>query len=303
MSKAINSITIIKGEGLAQSVLSDMVTGAMLVACIWFSHWTGCVIWEFACMGIFLIWLGSKTPFASNRILRINSKREAIDWAAALPDDGSADPTPADQPKLFAKASGHLASLIARLKSYLYFDDPFEEVIRSSMRANQLMNEWRAADKARCERLDEIPFGNKQKPQIGIPFGWREVIERARDSIGGGSYSEIRQYELSIVGPYLDGLADEFEHLQEVCEAVGQLGLPPVYGDVLPQIGDKVLIHLGRADQWVEHKVVGYYVWKDLGRDDSQHRVFVRVKSKDGYLNARMLKDVRPATAQKVGAV
>ena len=137
---------------------------------------------------------------------------------------------------------------------------------------------------------------HKPADKLSIPFGWREVIDRARDSIGGGSYSENRQYELSIVGPYLDGLADEFEHLQEVCEAVGQLGLEPVYGDVLPQVGDKVLIHLGRSDRWVEHTVVGYYVWKDLGGDDSLHRVFVRVRSADGYLNARMLKDVRPIT-------
>lgn len=127
-----------------------------------------------------------------------------------------------------------------------------------------------------------------------IPYGWREVIEQARDSIGGGSYSENRQYELSIVGPYLDGLADEFEHLQEVCEAVGQLGLEPVYGDVLPQVGDKVLIHLGRSERWVERTVVGYYVWKELGGSDTLHRVFVRVKDKDGNDNARMLKDVRP---------
>lgn len=135
-----------------------------------------------------------------------------------------------------------------------------------------------------------------------IPFGWREVIEQARDSIGGGSYSENRQHELSIVGPYLDGLADEFEHLQEVCEAVGQLGLDPVFGDVLPQVGDKVLVHLGRSERWVEHTVVGYYVWKDLGGSDSLHRVFVRVKDADGRLNARMLKDVRPLIAKPEGA-
>lgn len=130
--------------------------------------------------------------------------------------------------------------------------------------------------------------------QKAIPFGWREVIQQARDSIGGGSYSENRQYELSIVGPYLDGLADEFEHLQEVCEAVGQLGLPPVHGDVLPQVGDKVLIRLASSKKWVQRTVVGYYVWKDLGGSDDLHRVFVRVKDEDGYHNARMLKDVRP---------
>lgn len=148
----------------------------------------------------------------------------------------------------------------------------------------------------------QIPPPVPKPSRSAIPYGWREVIERARDSIGGGSYSENRQYELSIVGPYLDVLADEFEHLQEVCEAVGQLGLEPVYGDVLPQVGDKVLIHLGRSDRWVEHTVVGCYVWKGLGGDDSLHRVFVRVRSADGYLNARMLKDVRPLISKPEGA-
>lgn len=165
------------------------------------------------------------------------------------------------------------------------------------------ISDWIQAEVERHERMARSLGVFKVAQRQAIPFGWREVIQQARDSIGGGGCSRNAQFVRSIVELYLDGIEDEFDHLQEVCEAVGQLGLPPVDGDVLPQIGDKVLIHLGRAERWVEHKVVGYYVWKDLGRDDSQHRVFVRVKSKDGYLNARMLKDVRPATAQKVGTV
>lgn len=299
MSKAINSITIIKGHNLAQSVLSDVVTGVMLSACIWFSHKVGCMLWEIACMGIFFIWIGSKTPFSSNRIFRINSKREAIEWASSLPDDGSAAPADSKQ-KMFAKAGDTLVlrpsvdltgdqhlNLLKRLKDEFAETAPGVNFVLLPTRFS-----LEGFDSNRCTDPE----------QKAIPFGWRDVIERARDSIGGGAYSENRQYELSMVGPYLDGLADEFEHLQEVCEAVGQLGLDPVHGDVLPQVGDKVLIHLGRAERWVQHTVVGYYVWKDLGGSDSLHRVFVRVRSADGYLNARMLKDVRPLISKPEGA-
>ena len=76
--------------------------------------------------------------------------------------------------------------------------------------------------------------------------------------------------------------------------------LEPVEGDLLPQIGSKVLIHLTRRDAWVEHTVVGYYVWFALShqvKDDKKnaHRVFVRVKDADGHYNARLLSEVRPA--------
>lgn len=70
--------------------------------------------------------------------------------------------------------------------------------------------------------------------------------------------------------------------------------LPPVNGDLLPPIGSKVLIHLAREDKWVEHTVVGYYAWENHRPDPSVHRVFVRVRDAEGYLNARLLSDVRP---------
>jgi hypothetical protein len=73
--------------------------------------------------------------------------------------------------------------------------------------------------------------------------------------------------------------------------------LDPVTGNQLPAIGSEVLIHLGRSDAWVEHTVVGYYAWGDLGGNQSLHRVFVRVRDADGYLNARLLKDVRTQVA------
>ncbi|GAB3763656.1 hypothetical protein GCM10028796_17550 [Ramlibacter monticola] len=66
--------------------------------------------------------------------------------------------------------------------------------------------------------------------------------------------------------------------------------LEPVAGDVLPKIGERVLIHLARPDSWVEHTVVGYYVWPPV--TPSGIRVFIRVRHPGGSLNARLLKDV-----------
>lgn len=69
--------------------------------------------------------------------------------------------------------------------------------------------------------------------------------------------------------------------------------LSAVDGDLLPAIGEKVLIHLNSSDSWVEHRVVGYYVRDDQGRNTGFHRVFVRVVDSNDYLNARLLQDVR----------
>lgn len=78
----------------------------------------------------------------------------------------------------------------------------------------------------------------------------------------------------------------------EVKALVEDSTLQPVHGDVLPPIGSTVLIHLARSDSWVPHTVVGYYAWPDLGGNTGLHRLFIRVKDADGYLNARLLEDV-----------
>ncbi|MCA0188093.1 MAG: hypothetical protein LCH90_19280 [Proteobacteria bacterium] len=69
--------------------------------------------------------------------------------------------------------------------------------------------------------------------------------------------------------------------------------LEPVTGDLLPPIGSTVLIHLNSQDAWVEHTVTGYYAWGDRSGNPRLQRVFMRVVSADGYLNARMLCDVK----------
>lgn len=74
--------------------------------------------------------------------------------------------------------------------------------------------------------------------------------------------------------------------------------LEPADGDVLPPIGCDVLIYLASMEKWVAHRVVGYYAWPDLKGNESLHRVFVRVVDRDGCLNARLLRDVRPVVAE-----
>jgi hypothetical protein len=76
--------------------------------------------------------------------------------------------------------------------------------------------------------------------------------------------------------------------------------LEPVSGDLLPPIGSTVQIHLNSRNAWVDHTVVGYYVYGALAHqvkgDPAQsnaHRVFVRVVDAEGTPNARLLSEVR----------
>lgn len=75
--------------------------------------------------------------------------------------------------------------------------------------------------------------------------------------------------------------------------SLAPVSLEPVEGDLLPAIGDTVLINLGSLGAWVPQRVVGYYVLGDLNSGKALHRVFVRVVDDKGHLNARMLCDVR----------
>lgn len=75
--------------------------------------------------------------------------------------------------------------------------------------------------------------------------------------------------------------------------AAEPVALEPVEGDLLPAIGDTVLIHLSRPDGWFPHRVVGYYAWGDLSGSKHLYRVFVRVVDAEGYTNARPLDAIR----------
>lgn len=73
--------------------------------------------------------------------------------------------------------------------------------------------------------------------------------------------------------------------------------LESVSGDKLPPIGSQVEIHLGRQDAWVCHVVVGYFAWGSHSGKD--YRVFVRVMDNEGYLNARLLDEIRPVSIDR----
>lgn len=64
------------------------------------------------------------------------------------------------------------------------------------------------------------------------------------------------------------------------------------HSDVLPRVGQTVLIHLARQNEWVPHQVVGFYAWPSHGGEYSLSRLFVRVRDANGLLNARLLHDV-----------
>ena len=82
----------------------------------------------------------------------------------------------------------------------------------------------------------------------------------------------------------------------------GKRVLEPIEHDCLPRLGQRVQIHLASRNAWVEHKVVGYFVWPPH-KPGTGWRVFVRVIDDAGYENARLLEDVRwecmPATKPK----
>ena len=115
---------------------------------------------------------------------------------------------------------------------------------------------------------------------------FRSQAEKARAEVAGlrTGYEAYEQVNAE--------LKAEVEKLRNAAAPPG-----PVNGDQLPAINSKVLIHLSSCDAWVEHTVVGYYAWEDLGANEYLHRVFVRVRDADGYINARLSKDVRSAAA------
>jgi len=52
-------IVIISEETLIQSIISDMVTLAMIAACVWISG--DSTLWQVVCLGFFLVYLSSRS--------------------------------------------------------------------------------------------------------------------------------------------------------------------------------------------------------------------------------------------------
>lgn len=135
------------------------------------------------------------------------------------------------------------------------------------------------------------------EPSAPVEVDERKEFEKAVIDKAERFHPELRQYGDQPDAEYRDANIEWAWGLWQARAALERKSvepLPPVDGDLLPPIGSKVLIHLGREDKWAEHTVVGYYAWGNHGLDQNVYRVFVRVRDAEGYLNARLLRDVRP---------
>lgn len=74
-------------EGLLESVLSDLMSLAVLAFAIWFSREMGGGFWEAVCFAMLILWLSVKLPMETARAVKLRSKADAIAWAQALPDE------------------------------------------------------------------------------------------------------------------------------------------------------------------------------------------------------------------------
>lgn len=77
------------------SVASDAFTFSMLGLCIWFSWHMGGGWWIFFCVSMFLISLSAKWQLGAGEKqsgwVKLKTKREAMEWAASLPEDSNAE--------------------------------------------------------------------------------------------------------------------------------------------------------------------------------------------------------------------
>ena len=78
---------IVFQQSLWESVCSDFITFSFLLLCMWYSYSEGGGWWTFFTCSMFLIFLGAKCQRQTKNILRIYSKKEAIEWAESLPED------------------------------------------------------------------------------------------------------------------------------------------------------------------------------------------------------------------------
>jgi hypothetical protein len=76
-----------KSETMVESICSDVVTFGFLLLCMWFSYSQGGGWWTFFTCSMFLCSLAVRLPGASARWVKLTTKKEAIEWAASLPDD------------------------------------------------------------------------------------------------------------------------------------------------------------------------------------------------------------------------
>lgn len=86
----MNKTLVIYKERFWESVASDLVTFSFLALCIWFSIDQGGGWWTFFTSCMFLVSVAGKMALISYRIVKIQTKAEALKWANSLTDDGGA---------------------------------------------------------------------------------------------------------------------------------------------------------------------------------------------------------------------
>jgi hypothetical protein len=174
-------------------------------------------------------------------------------------------------------------------------DAPWTEYIRADLVQAQLAQAREQSDEFRnaYQRL----FNRRAMRVVDLKIKVWEALNRRAcpDGFMHIATEAIMEYGCGEIADLKKALELKDAELQQAREQVA--AMEPVEGDVLPAIGTDVLIHLNSSDGWVKHTVVGYYVWGDHGGNPRLQRVFVRVKDKDGHLNARMLCDVRRTDA------
>lgn len=171
----------------------------------------------------------------------------------------------------------------------------FEELVSGHPMTHLMVPEIHAVSNAlgaAYQKAGAIRFGHEAPKATSTgPAVWLDAEGKAHGRVSDEQVEAI----------LLESLADVRKRSGLVTGPEEVDPLEPVSGDLLPPMGSTVLIHLASQDAWVEHTVVGYYVWpaqphqiKGDVENSNAHRVFVRVRDAEGYLNARLLRDVKP---------
>lgn len=140
--------------------------------------------------------------------------------------------------------------------------------------------------------INNISTSQDGRSAIGEAIGYLKLfLDVLEGGAGSVPYEPIQKLRPDFIAGYDAGMYDAklMAKHDEVPPA-----LPPVEGDLLPQIGSRVQIYLNSLETWVTHTVVGYYVWDSIYHDHKGDcRVFVRVRDAQGNINARLLSDIR----------
>lgn len=129
--------------------------------------------------------------------------------------------------------------------------------------------------------------------ELGVEVSKRDaLLNDMRSELSSLAHAKSSVPE-RLVQAFNESLDDIFGHSNRISnEWNGKSGK---HESLLPPVGSRVSIFLSSNGKWIDHVVSGYYVWGNLGNDTNVHRVFVTVRDSEGYPNARLLNNVRPA--------